>query len=414
MDKMKIATVVIVILIVGWLVWIIRFVNNDNIKGIQKFTDDNEEAHVLIDGEVKGIWISYLDLVPMIKGKSEEEFTKNIGNAFDKINEFGFNTAIVQVRPFSDALYKSDYYPLSFCCTGVEAGKIDYDPLKIMVKEAHKKNIRFEAWLNPYRVRSGKSEINISNENPATKWINEGSDAIINYGGGIYYNPGKKEVRELIVNGVKEIVENYNVDGIHFDDYFYPGTESYIDEVTFSNYVNSGGKLGLDDWRRENVNTLVMEVYESIKKINPEVLFGISPQGSMNNNYNNQYIDVEKWVQNKGYIDYICPQVYYGFENQNGGFQGVIDEFNKLVTEPSVQLYIGIAAYKIGTEDKWAGEGSLEWINSKEILKRQVEASRSLNNCSGVFIYRYESLFEPSPQVKNNIENEISSLKTIF
>ncbi len=414
MDKMKVATVIIFILIVGWLVWIIGFDNNNNIKENPGSIDSNEDGQVIIDGEIKGIWLSYIDLEPMLKGKSKEEFTENIQYAFKRIKEFGFNTAIVQVRPFSDALYKSNYYPLSFCCTGTEGGSIDYDPLEIMVKEAHQKGIRIEAWLNPYRVRSGTSKVDISNENPVTKWINEGSDAVINYNGGIYYNPGKEEVRELIINGVKEIVENYNVDGIHFDDYFYPGTESYIDEETFNSYVNSGGQLGLEDWRRENVNILVREVYEAIKKINPQVLFGISPQGSMNNNYNTQYIDVKKWVQNKGYIDYICPQVYYGFENQNRGFQAVIDELNNIVTEPSVELYIGIAAYKIGTEDQWAGAGSLEWMNSSDILKRQVEASRSLNNCSGVFIYRYESLFDPSPEVKNKVEAEFSNLKTIF
>lgn len=417
LDKMKIATIAIVIIIIGWLFWIIGIDNNEEESPIlieNRNENIKEVTQVIIEGEVKGIWLSYLDLSTMLTGKSEDEFTNNIQNAFQQIKDFGFNTAIVQVRPFSDALYKSNYFPWSFCGTGIEGQEIGYDPLKIMVKEAHKRGMRIEAWINPYRVRSSSSKIEVSDTNPAAKWISEGSDSVINYNGGIYYNPGKEEVRQLIVNGVSEIVENYNVDGIHFDDYFYPGTENYIDEEVFGNYLLEGGQLSLEDWRRENVNILVRDVYEAIKKINPEVLFGISPQGSMSNNFNAQYIDVEKWIQNKGYVDYLCPQVYYGFENQNSSFQSVIESFNNMVTEPSVELYVGIAAYKIGTEDKWAGSGASEWLNGNDILKRQVEATRNLNNCAGVFIYRYDSLFNPSLDVKSQIQSEVNNLKSIF
>lgn len=412
MDKIKIATICIFVVVVGWFLWIVMFEGEKAKNPIDLIDFDDEK--VIINGEVKGVWLSYIDLAPMLKGKSEEEFVSNIKYAFDRVRNFGFNTVIVQVRPFSDALYESKYFPWSFCCSGVEGNPIKYDPLKIMVKEAHKRNLRIEAWVNPYRVRSEAASDEISNQNPAYKWIAEGSDSIIKYNGGIYYNPGKEEVRELIVNGVIELVENYNVDGIHFDDYFYPGTEEYIDEYTFNNYLSEGGNLSLEEWRRENVNILVKQVYEAIKSIDSEVLFGISPQGSMSNNFNSQYIDVKKWVQNKGYIDYICPQVYYGFENQNSGFQKIIEEFNNLVTEPSVDLYIGIGAYKVGAEDKWAGSGALEWRSTDNILKRQVEASRSLSNYDGVFFYRYDSLFNPNTAVKSQMELEMNNLKPIF
>lgn len=134
---------------------------------------------------------------------------------------------------------------------------------------------------------------------------------------GIYYNPGSEEARQLIVDGVKEIVANYNVDGIHFDDYFYPTTDASFDSGTYAAYQNSGGTLSLADWRRENVNILVRQTYAAIKSINPSVKFGISPQGNMSNNYNVQYSDVAKWISTSGYVDYICPQVYFGFQNQH-------------------------------------------------------------------------------------------------
>ncbi|WP_346928984.1 family 10 glycosylhydrolase, partial [Clostridium sp.] len=242
----------------------------------------------------------------------------------------------------------------------------------------------------------------------------EDSDNIIKYNDGIYYNPGKEEVRQLIVNGVKEIVENYEVDGIHFDDYFYPSSDDSIDKKAYENYISSGGDLDLSSWRRENVNILVKQVYSAIKEIDSKVVFGISPQGSMNNNYNSQFIDVEKWVQNPGYIDYICPQVYYGFLNDNSDFQKVIEEFNTLTTEPTVKLYIGLSVYKIGTEDTWAGNGKDEWKSSIDMLKRQVEASRRLEKYDGILLFRYDSLFNPSSDVKDQIQGERENLKSIL
>ena len=409
---MKLATIAIGFIIVGWVIWIVKFDNSDEVSKNSIIYD--EDSHISIEGEIRGIWLSYIDISPMLTGKSREVFTKNIEVAFQEIKDFGINTVIVQVRPFSDALYESKYYPWSFICSGAEGKEINFDPLEIMVKEAHKRNLRIEAWINPYRVRTVTSKEEISDKNPATQWINEDSDSIIKYNEGVYYNPGKEEVRQLIVNGVSEIVENYNVDGIHFDDYFYPTTEKFVDEKAFESYLLEGGALSLEEWRRENVNILVKEVYEAIKKIDAEVLFGISPQGSMKNNYNSQYIDVQKWVQNKGYVDYICPQVYYGFENENSDFLSTIESFNDLIKDPTVELYIGLAAYKAGLEDKWAGTGSQEWMNNNDILKRQVEAARNLNNYSGVFLYRYDSLFNPSSQVSDEVKNEMENLKKVF
>lgn len=410
MNKMNLATLGIIILIILGFVWIICFDNVD--KGDNKIID--KERKVISYDEIKGVWLSYLDLSSMLKGKNEREFRKNISQAIENVEEMGLNTLVVQVRPFSDALYESKYYPWSMYCAGVEGKSPGYDPLEIILEESHSRNIRVEAWINPYRVRSDSEKLPLSSTNPASKWIEEDSDNIIKYNNGIYYNPGKEEARQLIVNGVKEIVENYEVDGIHFDDYFYPSSDDSIDKKAYEEYISSGGDLDLSSWRRENVNILVKKVYSAIKEINSKVAFGISPQGSMSNNYNNQFIDVEKWVQNPGYIDYICPQVYYGFLNDNSDFQKVIEEFNALITEPTVKLYMGLSVYKIGAEDTWAGNGKDEWKSSTDILKRQVEASRRLEKYDGTLLFRYDSLFSPSSEVKGQIENEKESLKSIF
>jgi len=134
----------------------------------------------------------------------------------------------------------------------------------------------------------------------------------------------------------------------------------------------------------------------------------------MKNNYDSQFIDVKKWVQNPGYIDYICPQVYYGFENEGNNFEKSINEFSEMITQQSVKLYLGLAPYKLGNEDKWAGSGKDEWKDTKDILKRQIEAGRKLENYDGVFFFRYDSLFNPSASVKNQVEEEVNNLKSIF
>ena len=410
MSKMNVATLGVIILVILGLVWIICFDNIDN----SSHKIINKEREIINYDEIKGIWLSYLDLSAMLKGKNENEFRKNISQAIENVEAMGLNTLIVQVRPFSDALYQSKYYPWSIYCSGIEGNALGYDPLQVIIEEAHLRNIRVEAWINPYRVRSDSVKLPLSSENPASKWIKDGSDNIIKCNGGIYYNPGKEEVRQLIVNGVKEIVENYEVDGIHFDDYFYPSSDVSIDKKAYGQYTSSGGDLDLESWRRENVNILVRQVYSIVKEISPEVVFGISPQGSMDNNYNSQFIDVKKWVQNPGYIDYICPQIYYGFLNDNSNFQQVIEEFDSLVAESTVNLYIGLSVYKVGSEDTWAGNGKDEWRNSTDILKRQVEASRKLKKYKGILLFRYDSLFNPSSNVKSQIQQERSNLKSLF
>lgn len=410
MNKMNVATLGVIILVILGLVWIICFDNIDN----SSHKIISKEREVINYDEIKGIWISYLDLAAMLKGKNENEFRKNISQAIENVEVMGLNTLIVQVRPFSDALYQSKYYPWSVYCSGIEGNAPGYDPLQVIIEEAHLRKIRVEAWINPYRVRNDSIKFPLSSENPASKWIKDGSDNIIKYNGGIYYNPGKEEVRQLIVNGVKEIVENYEVDGIHFDDYFYPSSDVSIDKKAYEGYISSGGDLDLNSWRRENINILVRQVYSVVKEINPKVVFGISPQGSMDNNYNSQFIDVKEWVQNPGYIDYICPQVYYGFLNDNSNFQQVIEEFNSIVTESTVNLYIGLSVYKVGSEDTWAGNGRDEWRNSTDILKRQVEASRKLKKYKGILLFRYDSLFNPSSNIKSQIQQERENLKSLF
>ena len=236
---------------------------------------------------VKGIWVSYINLG--ISGMSAEEYTEYITTMMTNIADFGFNTVFFHVRPYGDALYKSSIFPWSHILSGQQGKDPGYDPLAIAVDIAHQKNLSIHAWVNPFRIQTSNEisrvPVTLSQDNPAVKWQNDGNadnnNYIIKIGDSWYYNPGVPEVRNLLIDGVKEIVSNYKVDGVQFDDYFYQSTDETIDKISYDNYINNGGTLNLGDWRRDNINNFVADTYKAIKEINPNVRFGISPSADI-------------------------------------------------------------------------------------------------------------------------------------
>ncbi len=364
--------------------------------------------------EVRGIWISYLDFYSLAKDQNRSGFDANINSAFKAISSYGLNTVFVQVRPFGDAMYDSEIFPWSYVLTGHEGENPGYDPLEIMVSTAKKYGLRIEAWINPYRVLAIGSTRELSSSNPAVQAIRQGKDTAISYNGGIFYNPASKTARALITQGVVELVENYDIDGIHFDDYFYPTTDMAFDAVYYRDYCSAGGSLAQADWRRENVNALVRQVYAAVKNANSSVLFGISPQARMDNNYNGQFADVEKWLSNSGYVDYICPQIYYGFDNDSVPYSSSLSLWNKMCRGSGVALYVGLAVYKCGVSDKWAGSGANEWINGTTMMRDMVDEAREASSYEGFLLYRYDSLFNPDSAVSSHISKERANLKSVL
>ena len=362
--------------------------------------------------EYRAVWISYLELGGMLTGKTAAQFRSNIAAAYENVKSLGCNTVIVHVRPFGDALYDSDLFPTSYLITGTEGDALPFDPLKIMVEEAHSRGLSFEAWLNPYRVRA-RSGRELSVGNPAQKYLDSGSDAVYQLSnGGIYYNPGSREAVDLIVAGVREIVANYDVDAIHFDDYFYATTDSSIDSAL---YAANGGGLSLAAWRRQNVNTMVKEVYAAVKAEKSTVRFGISPQGNTKANYDTLYADVATWLSHKGYVDYICPQIYYGFQNATCPYSEVLKEFDSMIKVDGIDLYVGLAAYKIGNEDTYAGAaGKTEWQQNSDLLSRMVTQARGAENYKGFSLYSYSSVVAPATGVKAQVRAELDALKQIL
>lgn len=350
--------------------------------------------------EVRGVWISYIEIAVMQSG-SESAFRSSIGAAYDNCVSLGLNTVYVHVRSHGDAYYNSDYFPKTKYING------GFDALKIMVEEAHKRGLSFQAWINPFRVCL-VSEIEREKGYPIYNWRND--NRLVQVGNLYYLNPAYNEVISLIADGAREIVANYDVDGLHIDDYFYPTTDASFDSAEFQ----SSSYNTLSEFRMSNCDKLVSSLYSAVKSANSNALFGVSCQGSLENNYNDMYADVKKWCYNYGYTDYIMPQIYYGFSNSTQPYSTCVNTWNNIAQNGKIPLIVGLSVSKIGLEDKWAGAGKDEWITDSDILKRQFSEAYELSAYGGVCLYSYNSVFNPEGAVKSQVDREIKALKTVM
>ncbi|MEG2053382.1 MAG: family 10 glycosylhydrolase, partial [Oscillospiraceae bacterium] len=287
--------------------------------------------------------------------------------------------------------------------------------LEIMVKEAHERGLKIEAWVNPYRVALTKEKPGkLADTNPAVKFMadEKTADYVFNANNGTYYNPAVLEVQQLITDGVVEIIKNYEVDGIQFDDYFYPeGADSTFDEAR---YALDSREISLEDWRRDNVNSLIKKVYAAIKAEKPSVVFGISPQGNNDNNYNLQYSDVGLWLSTDGYVDYIMPQVYWGYNfvlksgNDRFSYKNCLAEWLAMPKSENVKLYIGLGAFRLGNGDG-SSVDSDEWQSGAN-LGAMIKDLKSAG-ADGYALYRYDSLFN-NPEFASLAESEAAAIAT--
>lgn len=274
--------------------------------------------------EMRAAWISTVYNIdwPSDSSKGNPELQKRqYIELLDKLKEAGINTAVVQVRPESDSLYRSKINPWSRFLTGTQGKDPGYDPLAFIIQESHKRNIKVHAWFNPYRASIYPDKSRSAANNP----LNQHPDWTIKHNNKWYYDPGNPEVNKYIVDTVAEVVSNYDVDGIHFDDYFYPyesynGGKDFPDDVSWAQYQKDGGKLSRNDWRRESVNVFIQKVYAGIKDVKEDVKFGLSPFGIWRpgypssiagmDQYNTLYADAKLWL-NEGWVDYFSPQLYW-------------------------------------------------------------------------------------------------------
>lgn len=362
-----------------------------------------------IDTSFKGLWVAtVLNLdYPTKATTSADTLKKEAIEILDKAQSMGLNAIVLQVRPAGDAIYASAYFPWSKYLTGKQgtAPTGGFDPLKFWIDEAHKRGLELHAWINPYRItRKNASDpsfdyASLAYNHPAKlhpDWVVEHTD------GNLYFDPGKPEVRKYLVDSINELITKYDVDGIHFDDYFYPST-TFNDDKTYTKYGSSFSSKA--DWRRNNVDQLIKEVKSLIESKNPSIQFGISPFGIWANaknksggsdtsgfeSYFNQYADTKKWVEEE-WIDYIAPQLYWEIGYSVADYSKLVKWWSDVVDGTDVHLYIGHAAYRTGDKSI-----SSPWYGVDEIA-RQLQLNETFDAVNGSIFFRY-AFFKSSPSL---------------
>lgn len=312
---------------------------------------------------LRGVWISSvynLDWPSAASNGNADLQQQEYMQMLDELQGMGLNTVFVQVRPSADALYPSKLVPWSKFLTGVQGQDPGYDPLAFMIAETHKRGMEFHAWFNPFRANVDSKTDGLA----ANHVVNEHPEWIVNANGKPYINPGIPEARRHIIDVIMEVVQKYEVDGIHLDDYFYPTDGKFDDAAAFVAF-NPGQIADLGDWRRDNINQFVSKLGKAIHAAKPGLEYGISPFGVWRNGstdpsgsdtkagvetYDDMYADVRKWIQEE-WIDYVMPQIYWSLSLSVARYDKLVDWWTNEVRGTNVSLYIGHGAYKLGTNE---------------------------------------------------------------
>ena len=363
--------------------------------------------------EFRGVWIATVDNHDwppkgMVNADSQRvEYIRQLD--MHKLN--GMNAVIVQVRPAADAFFPSQFEPWSQWLTGVQGQSPSpfYDPLQFMIEEAHKRGLEFHAWCNPYRAdfKIGATSIapaHITKIHP---------DWFLSYGGTKYFDPGNKEVQQYVTTVITDMVDRYDVDAVHMDDYFYPYRIAGKEFPDSAMYLRYGNGMDKEDWRRSNVDSVIFMLSRTIKKTKPYCKFGISPFGVWRNqstdpegsatkagqtNYDDLYADILLWLK-KGWIDYVAPQLYWEFGHPAAPYEVLLDWWSKHTY--GKQCYIGLGIYRAGSNATW---------KDSTLLPRQIDALRHTPNIQGAIYFSSKS-FNRNPNgwsdsLRNNYYKE--------
>jgi uncharacterized lipoprotein YddW (UPF0748 family) len=354
--------------------------------------------------EFRAVWIATVDNIdwPSKKGLPVDSQKAEFIRLLDLHKSNGMNAVIMQIRPATDAFYPSPYEPWSEWLSGIQGKPPSpyYDPLEFMITETHKRGMEFHAWCNPYRAdfSIGKASIapsHITRIHPG--WF-------LDYGGKKYFDPGNKEAQAFVVEVIRDITERYAVDAIHFDDYFYPyrvANAEFPDSISYQQHSNG---LPKDDWRRSNVDSVIVALSRMIKQTKPWVKFGISPFGVWRNsskdplgsatnagqtNYDDLYADILLWLRN-GWIDYVAPQLYWEFGHKAAPYEVLIDWWSKHTY--GKHCYIGLGIYRAGSNDAW---------KDSTLIPRQIELLRNTPNMQGMIFFSSKT-FNKNPNGWND------------
>ena len=363
----------------------------------------SEEDAVQTDEAMRAVWIAAVYNIdfPSRNNLTAAEMCAELDDIVQNTAAAGLNTIFFQVRPTADALYKSVIFPSSRWLVPEEGDELAIDPLAYLIQAAAEKNIGVHAWLNPYKVTRGSADnpafdlSYMAEDNPLRQYP---QILVYHANGEVFMNPGEPQSQELILQAVEELVENYDLAGIHYDDYFYPDGD-FEDGETYAKY--GAGYASIEDWRRSNVDTLIKETYDLVKASGKDMLFGVSPSGVWadkasnplgsdtyggTESYYRHYADSRKWVK-EGWVDYLTPQIYWNIGYEPADYAVLANWWQEVAKDTKVKLYPGLALYKLGDAAQ-----SDAWLDREEIL-RQIELNRSLG-INGECFYGYSKIKE--------------------
>lgn len=343
-----------------------------------------EQLHLPVQqsgSPVVAAWLTAVSLSDMLKGATEAAYRAAVHQELTWLCENGFTDVFVQVRSNGDAYYRSRVYPRA------ASWSQDFDPLQVFLEENRQVGLQVHAWINPYRCQTAGQMLKIPDTYPTRMWAQEQAEPIVQVSGRWYLNPADAHAQALICTGAQELLDGYDIAGLHIDDYFYPTTEPEMDAAAFA----ASRSEDLTAWRTEQVNTLVAALYAQAHAA--DRIFSISPRGDPAASAQLLYADPETWCSLSGYCDWILPQLYYGFDNETCGFAEMLALWQGMVQTDGVRLIPGICTYKVGQADDWAGAGRMEWLTEQEIPARQAAAVLEAG-LNGVAVYSSASTRE--------------------
>lgn len=359
--------------------------------------------------EFRAAWIATVGNIdwPSKRGLTSAQQQQEFIKYLDFLQSHGFNAVIVQVRPAADAFYPSSFEPWSQYLTGKQgqAPFPKYDPLAFMIEETHKRNMEFHAWFNPFRALVNTK----LNPNPSSHVTHTQPNWLIHYAGKSYFDPGNPNARNYILRVIMDVVQRYDIDGVHIDDYFYPykvAGHVFRDDASYQAY--NPNKLSLEDWRRSNVNLFVSQLYYQIKSEKKWVKFGVSPFGIWRNEkddasgsatngiscYDDLYSDVKLWMEKK-WLDYVLPQLYWEHGHRLAAFEVLLPWWNKYRGDR--HLYVGLGVYRMIN-----AKSTSAYYGPTEILK-QIQASRK-EGTQGVSLYSISNF----SKISRNLQDSLS------
>ena len=328
-------------------------------QGGQTVTGDTDEP-------LRRVWISYLE-ISKLAGSAEGVFHAQAAAMMQRVKEKGGNAVFVQVRPFGDAIYPSEVYPWSKTISGSAGTGLPYDPLAVLLEQAHAQGLAFHAWINPYRLMSSTDFSKVDASFRTAAWYQGDARSTYMYEvDGIWWlKPANDEAQALIADGVRELLSHYALDGIHLDDYFYAASPESLGETTVSAKANN--------------TKLIKTLYDLTKELRPDALFGVSPAGGFRkdstlpvSDTGTLSTDLALWCTKEGYLDYVMPQIYWDETHEIQPFTMTLQKWRAFVTEPSVRLYIGLASYRF------------------DAATIQEQSQAAIEEADGYCLYRYD------------------------